>query len=229
MRSAASTGGGDTHLSSRTWQLSENCLRSAGRRRAGGYLSAPSRTQLHRRRLPRFRGLCRAGFPGVVSQDAALPARPVRLPSGFQPAVNALPENTIWSVMERVQTLNGRHFFTACRPERPKSSYAIDFSAPEALDYVPLMRMRCGVDGDEAFWPAGRVRLNPAQLAFMRGVDGQRSIRAIAADLARQEPPNGVSTADLESFGRSLFQSLWRLDLVAVALDVQGQDESLRH
>ena len=127
-------------------------------------------------------------------------------PIGFQPAVNALPENKIWSVMERVQTLNGCHFFMACRPERPKSGYAIDFSAPEALDYLPLMRMRCGVDGDEAFWPAGRVRLN-------------------AADSARQEPPNGVSTADLESFGRKLFQSLWRMDLVAVALGVQGQDE----
>jgi hypothetical protein len=42
-------------------------------------------------------------------------------PSGFEPAVNALPENTIWSVMERVQTLNGCHFFMACRPERLKS------------------------------------------------------------------------------------------------------------
>jgi hypothetical protein len=140
-------------------------------------------------------------------------------PSGFQPAVNALPENKIWSVMERVQTLNGCHFFMACRPERPKSNYVIDFSAPEALDYVPLMRMRCGVDGDEAFWPAGRVSLNPAQLAFMRGVDGDRTIRAIAADLARREPPNGVSAADMESFGRNLFQSLWRLDFIAIKLD----------
>lgn len=121
--------------------------------------------------------------------------------------------------MERVQTLNGCHFFMACRPERPKSSYVIDFSAPEALDYVPLMRMRCGVDGDEAFWPAGRVRLNPAQLAFMRGVDGDRTIRAIAADVARREPPNGVSAADLERFSRNFFQSVWRLDLIAVALD----------
>jgi hypothetical protein len=89
-----------------------------------------------------------------------------------------LLENTIWSVIERVQTLNGCHFFMACRSERPKSSYVIDFSAPEALDYVPLLRTRCGVDGDEAFWPAGRVRLNPAQLAFMRGVDGDRAVRA---------------------------------------------------
>ena len=121
--------------------------------------------------------------------------------------------------MERMQTLNGCHIFMACRPERLKSSYEIDFSTPEALDYVRVMRMRCGVEGDEAFWPAGRVRLKPTQLAFMRGIDGHRTIRAIAADLARQEPPNGVSTADLESFGRNLFQSLWRLDLVAVALD----------
>jgi SAM-dependent methyltransferase len=142
--------------------------------------------------------------------------------SGFQPAINALPENKIWSVMERLHTLNACHFFMACRPERPKSSYTIDFSTAAALDYVPLMRMRCGVDGDEVFWPAGRVRLSPDQLAFMRGVDGHRTIREIAADLARREPPNGASAADLESFGRSLFQSLWRLDLVAVALNVQG-------
>jgi hypothetical protein len=110
------------------------------------------------------------------------------------------------------------HFFMACRPERPKSSYAIDFSAPEALDYVPMMRMRCGVDGDEVFWPAERVRLNPAQLAFMRGVDGHRTIRAIAADLAQQSERRDTGAPYLKDFGRSLFQSLWRLDLVAVAL-----------
>jgi SAM-dependent methyltransferase len=140
-------------------------------------------------------------------------------PSGFQLAVNALPENKIWSVMERVQTLNGCHFFMACRPERPKSSYVIDFSVPEALDYVPMMRLRCGVDGDEVFWPAGRVRLNPAQVAFMRGVDGLRTIRAIAADLAQQSEWRDMGAPNLKDLGRSLFHSLWRLDLVAVALD----------
>jgi SAM-dependent methyltransferase len=138
--------------------------------------------------------------------------------TGFQPAVNALPENKIWSTMERLQTLNGCHSFMACHPERPKSAYTIDFSTPDALDYVPLMRMRCGVDGEEAFWPSGRVRLQPDQLALMRGVDGRQTIREIAADLARQEPPSGLSAADLEDFSRNLFQSLWRLDLVAMAL-----------
>ena len=46
--------------------------------------------------------------------------------SGLHPAVNALPEKKIWSVMERLQTLNGCHFFMACRPDRPKSSYTIE-------------------------------------------------------------------------------------------------------
>jgi hypothetical protein len=90
------------------------------------------------------------------------------------------------------------------------------------------MRLRCGVDGHEAFWPAGRVRPNPAQSAFMRGVDGHRTIRAIAADLARQEPPNGVSAADLERFGRNLFQSLRRPDRVAVALDSAGSVDAVQ-
>ena len=40
----------------------------------------------------------------------------------------------------------------------------------------------------------------------------------IAADLAQREPPHGVSAADLESFGRNLFQSLWRLDFIAIKL-----------
>jgi hypothetical protein len=120
--------------------------------------------------------------------------------------------------MEGMQTLNGCHPFMAYRPERLKSTYAIDFSAPEALDYVPMMGMRCGVDGDEAFWPAGRLRLNPVQLADMRGVDGRRTIRAIATDLAQQSAWRDTGALYLKDFGRSLFQSLWRMDLVAAAL-----------
>ena len=84
-----------------------------------------------------------AGMRGVVTLAAALtlptpgvkgvPHYPNDLfaaPSGFKPAVNALPENKIWSAMERVHTLNACHFFMACRSDRPKSSYVIDFSAP---------------------------------------------------------------------------------------------------
>jgi cyclopropane fatty-acyl-phospholipid synthase-like methyltransferase len=43
--------------------------------------------------------------------------------TGLKP-VNALPENKIGSVMEWLQSMNGRHFFMACHPARPKSSSA---------------------------------------------------------------------------------------------------------
>jgi SAM-dependent methyltransferase len=139
-------------------------------------------------------------------------------PNTFYPAVHALPENKVWSVMERVHTANGCHFFMACRPERPKDGYQIDFSAAGALEYVPLLRTRCGVAGDEAVWPGGRMPINPVQLAFVRNIDGHSTIRQIAQRITKQNDSSGVSSADLEPFGRKLFQSLWRLDYVAMAV-----------
>jgi hypothetical protein len=82
------------------------------------------------------------------------------------PAVNALPETKQWSVIERVHTMNACHFFMACRPGRPKASHTIDFSTAACLDYVPLMRMRCGLSGTEIFRPGWRISLTAAQLPF---------------------------------------------------------------
>jgi SAM-dependent methyltransferase len=138
---------------------------------------------------------------------------------GFYPAVNALPEAKVWSVMERIHTLNARHFFMACRPDRPKQNYAIDFSTADSLDYVPLFRMRCGLSGNEIFRPGWRMRLNPAQLPFVQNIDGRKTIRELAASVAQAGGSPRASAADLEKFGRRLFQSLWRLDFVAMALN----------
>ena len=140
-------------------------------------------------------------------------------PGGFYPAVNALPEAKQWSVMERIHTLNACHFFMACRPQRPRGSYTIDFSTIDALDYVPLMRMRCGHSGTELFRPDWRMSLNPAQLQFVQQVDGLRTIREIAAAVAQSGVSPRASAAELEKFGRKLFQSLWRLDFLAMALN----------
>ncbi|MDS0324572.1 SAM-dependent methyltransferase, partial [Mycobacterium tuberculosis] len=142
--------------------------------------------------------------------------------SEFYAAVNTLPEVKAWSVMERLETLNATHLFMACRRDRPKEQYTIDFSTVAALDYVPLMRTRCGVSGTDMFWPGWRMAPSPAQLAFLQQVDGRRTIREIAGCVARTGEPSGGSLADLEEFGRKLFQSLWRLDFVAVALPASG-------
>ena len=58
----------------------------------------------------------RLAFQGRYRKTPYYPHVLFTPPSGFQPAANALPENNIWSVMERMQTLNSWHFFMTCRP-----------------------------------------------------------------------------------------------------------------
>ena len=121
--------------------------------------------------------------------------------------------------MERLQTLNATHFFIACRPERPKEHYAIDFSTAGSLDYVPLARTACLLNGDEIFFPGGKLQLNPAQLPFAQHVDGRRTIREIlecVAELGDVAPEN---KSYLQEFGSSFFRTLWRLDFLAMALN----------
>ena len=133
--------------------------------------------------------------------------------------VNAMPERKLWSIMERLHTFGGCHFFMACRPDRPKESYTVDFSAPASLDYIPMMRMRCGFDGTGIFRPGWRMSLNAIQVPFVRNVDGRSTIREIAERVSQSGESPGASIADLEKFGHKLFQSLWRLDFVTMALD----------
>lgn len=143
--------------------------------------------------------------------------------SKFHAIVEALPEHRTWSVMERLQTSNGCHFFMACRPDRPKKSYTIDFRTAEALDYIPMLRTRCGFSGSEIYWPGARMRLTPIQTAFVGYVDGHRTIREIAECVAKQSQ---VGEIHHENFGRKLFQSLWRLDFVAMALNTSSPGQT---
>jgi hypothetical protein len=102
--------------------------------------------------------------------------------------------------------MNACHFFMACSPHRPKGSYTIEFSTTESFDYVPLVRMRCGLSGAEILRPDWRVTLNTAQLPFVQHINGRRTIREIAACMARSETSPRTSVADLEKYGRKLFR-----------------------
>ena len=95
-------------------------------------------------------------FQGWFHKTPYYPHELFAAPSEFYTAANALPEPKLWSVMERVQTLNGCHFFMACRSGAAEKGYKIDFSTAGALDYVPLLRTRCSVSGEEAVWPGLR-------------------------------------------------------------------------
>ena len=67
------------------------------------------------------------------------------------------------------------------------------------------------------------MSLNATQLPFVQHVDGRRTIREIAAGVAQSGQSQRVSLADLENFGRQLFQSLWRLDFVAMGLNAASR------
>jgi hypothetical protein len=54
---------------------------------------------------------------------------------------------------------------------------------------------------------------------FLQHVDGRRTIRRIAERVANSGESPGASIRDLEEFGRMLFESLWRLDFVAMRLN----------
>jgi SAM-dependent methyltransferase len=157
-------------------------------------------------------------FQGWLFNAPYYPHDLVTASSELYPAVNALPDTKIWSVMERVHTLNACHFFMACHPGRSKESYAIDFSTLDCVDYVPVMRMRCGFSGTQIFRPGWRMNLNAAQLPFVQHIDGQRTIRDIAQCVAQSKDAPRASAADFETFGRKLFQALWRLDFLSLAL-----------
>ena len=138
--------------------------------------------------------------------------------NSFYQAINALPEPQIASAMERLKTQNACHFFTACHSDRAQSTYRVDFSADNALDYVPLMRFRCGVAGQEIYRAGWRLRLDPTHLAFAQQIDGERTIREIAGRVAQSGVLGNSEAADLQGIGLELFEGLWRSDFIAVDL-----------
>ena len=139
--------------------------------------------------------------------------------SGFKSVLDQLPDVKLWSVMERLQPANATHFFLACRPDRPKQDYAIDFSTAGWLDYVPVARTACLLSGDEILSPGGKLKLNQDQLPFVQHADGRRTIREIASAVAQRADASRESEDDHQEFARQLFQSLWRLDFLAMALN----------
>jgi len=103
-------------------------------------------------------------------------------------------------------------------PRRPaQAELRLDFSAEEALDYVPVVRTGSGVSGNEVVMPRGRMPLGAVQLPFVQLVDARRTIREIAGRAARHGSSK-VAVADLETLALNVFQNFWRLDLLAMAL-----------
>lgn len=148
-------------------------------------------------------------YPPIVAAPA----------NDFLARIARLPQRQMWSVMERLHNLNGCHMFLACRPERPQAGYRIDFTAADALDYVPLWRAGAGIDGDNFVRIGWTITLTPGQLAIAREIDGRRTIRDIAARIA-QSTLGGPDHIGTQRAALELFRGLWQMDFVAIELPI---------
>lgn len=146
---------------------------------------------------------------GLVFDDWFLKA-PYHHHDGLGPtvlsALSRVPVRRRWAVMERVNWRNGCHFFTACRPERPRSSYVVDFDAPLAGDYRPSLRHRCSVTDAGIARSDWVATLDDRQAAMVRRIDGRRTLDEISDGIV-----DGATA-------RALFATLWRLDFISVRL-----------
>lgn len=140
-------------------------------------------------------------------------------PGTFFAQVASMPPERQWSVMERINSNNGCHYFLACRPDRPRREYAVDFAAGDAPWFVPSMRHRCGLDGSQLMQPGWGIALDDGQLALARQVDGRRTIEEIA-DAAAEANGGTAGTADARVRAAvDFFRLLWTLDFVAMGLE----------
>jgi len=137
---------------------------------------------------------------------------------GFYAAVAALPDHQRWRVMERINTRNACHFFTACRADRPLAEYRVDLASPAVLDAVPHFRHRCGFDNATVFRYDWRLPLEPMQAALVRLVNGRRRLREIVAEAARDPATAGQTSEQLASLARTLVQSLVNRDFLVLGL-----------
>ena len=158
---------------------------------------------------------------GLAFQDWFLKSDyypPLLNKTGFFGVVSELDEVSQWSIMERINTQNACHFVTACRKDRPRESYKVDFSAPRILSGIPDFRYRCGLDDEELFRSDWRSTLNPAQLALIQRIDGIKSMGTIIKEANADDALAGFSESEFRDVALQFFQSLWQGDFISIGL-----------
>jgi SAM-dependent methyltransferase len=154
---------------------------------------------------------------GLVFQDLFFKA-PYSSPpipeNAFMALVAALKDEQQWAVMERINFRNACHFFTACRPDRDRSTYRIELTSTKALDYVPFFRHRCGLTRGELYSAGQRIPLDPSSARIAELIDGKRTVREISLEMPANKA-SGSQTGGLEDFTLEIIKTFYLLDFVS--------------
>ena len=150
------------------------------------------------------------------------PEGQIDLSSDLYRRVAALPDESAWSFMELYNGTLGQHAFCVCRPDRPVSSYRIDFTGNAFLNYVPIARGQAVAPSTPLApdWIAVQrtgfpvYSLNPATAGLYKQANGIRTIRECFA----QSGLTAQSDAEMETICRAVFKYLWRTSHVHLKL-----------
>ena len=162
-------------------------------------------------------------FQGWVENAHYHPEGCLRADHPLFAALAQLPVPALWAATDLYACSPG-HFFMACRPDRPRQQYEIDFASARALGYMPDRRAGVVVlPPDRATGAPARLKreglethISDAQARLLNEVDGRRSIAQILAAAKAKGLPG--TPAEAEIFARDYFRSLWRMGLIVVKL-----------
>lgn len=158
---------------------------------------------------------------GLVFQDLFFKSPyfpPPNSTNPFHAAVSTLKKEQQWAIMEQINFNNGCHFFTACRTDRPTAGYRIDFDNEQALDYTPMLRYRCGFDGQSLSRYDWTMNLDAQQQAAVALVDGQRTLRQILKTLNASGAKHSNHSPMTTNLLLRQFNMYWQLDFMAMGL-----------
>ena len=158
---------------------------------------------------------------GLVFQDWFLKTSYYARPSennAFLSTVAAMPDREQWAVMERINSNNACHFFTATRVDRPVEAYAIDFRSPKAIHYKPSFRFQCGLEGGRLYGYNRQQVLNAIELALVQEIDGERSVREIVEAARTSGVLPRRNAVELEQLALDCFASFWKRDFLSIQL-----------
>lgn len=138
--------------------------------------------------------------------------------NAFYEGLASLPTTKRWSLMERLNTTNGCHWFTACRHERSPASYKINFDDTNIGSYRPSYRYRCGLQGKSLQRPNRCTELQPDQLFVLKLIDSQRTVEQICHECASMPGAQEGIAAENHMFVLQLLEHLWEIDVIQFEL-----------
>jgi len=164
---------------------------------------------------------CGLKFQGWIENGFYYPELQVSLDSPLFTKIDEMSEPEIWCAMELFCGDISKHLFFACREDRPKTSYSINFNSNDFLKFIPAKRVTNVTPSNALLGrpltiqrdPMPPVALDNIQAAFFENVNGENTVKECIDELGLKKKP-----VEMENYARNLVRSLWRAGYLFIKL-----------